>query len=68
MPFGILKPTIEIFRPFRTPLSIRRCEADGGLVCVANQASLSVHAGHRVKSPVQISLLELLLIWVGVIK
>ncbi len=68
MRLGLLKPTQYVSRPFGDPLEIRRCDTDGGLVIPSSQASLSVHAGHRVKAPTHIKVSELILIAFRVIR
>lgn len=64
---GFIYPTRYIWRPFGTLLEVDRCMADGGLV-TNSQASIGRHCGHSMKSPVKISLFEMVLIWLGVIR
>ena len=63
---GLVEPTHAVSRLFGKPLELHRCATDGGLV-VKTQASLGQHAGHRVNSPVTLSLFELILIWTRLI-
>jgi len=67
MRIGLLHPTRKVWRPFRSPLEVCRCKADDALV-TPSQASLALHAGHHIKSPVTVSITELILIWIGVIR
>ena len=64
---GVFKPTRFVYRPFGTFLEVDRCELDGGLV-TNSQASLSNHPGHHLRSPVKISLFEMVLIWLRIIR
>lgn len=64
---GIFVPTRFIYRPFGELLEVDRCAVDGGLV-TNSQASLSAHGGHRMRQPVLISLFEMVLIWIRVIR
>lgn len=64
---GIFVPTRYIWRPFGELLEVDRCDADGGLVSYS-QRSLSRHAGHQMRSPVIISVFEMILIWVRIIR
>lgn len=64
---GLFIPTRYIWRPFGELLEVDRCGADGGLV-TGSQASLSRHAGHRLNQPVLISVFELILVWIRVIR
>ena len=63
---GIFVPTRFVWRPFGELLELDRCDVDGGLVSYS-QSSLSRHAGHRMHSPVIISLWEMILIWIRII-
>ena len=64
---GIFIPTAYIWRPFGEVLEVDRCVVDGGLV-TNSQESLSRHGGHRMKGPVIISIFEMFLIWVRIIR
>lgn len=44
-------------------LEVMRCEADGGVVTLkASQSLLSLHGGHKIKSPCVFSIWELFLV------
>ena len=64
---GIFVPTRYIWRPFGELLEVDRCVADGGLV-TDSQSSLSRHVGHSMRGPVKISLLEMIFVWIRIIK
>lgn len=64
---GIFVPTRYIWRPFGELLEVDRCATDGGLV-TNSQSSLSRHGGHMMKQPCIISIFELVLIWVRIIR
>ena len=44
-----------------------RCETDGGIV-TSGKKSLELHLGHKVKAPVLLTRLELIGLWLGLIK
>ena len=52
----------------REPILVGRCNTCGVLVIINSQASLSTHAGHFVKQPCNVSLTEIILLWIGWIK
>lgn len=64
---GIFIPTRFLWRPFGELLEVDRCAVDGGLV-TDSQVSLSRHAGHRMSQPVKISLFEMILVWLRIIR
>lgn len=64
---GIFKPTRYVWRPGGTLLEVDRCAVDGRIV-TNSQASLSRHAGHRLTQPVLLSFLEMINVWLRVIK
>jgi len=64
---GLLKPTTFVWRPFRSMLEVFRCATDGGIV-LNTQYYLRLHAGHRLHQPVMLSVIELVGIWVGLIR
>ena len=66
MRLGFFKPSTFISRPLGEPLEVGRCMADGGLVVLGSQASLSIHAGHSVKSPSLLTWWEILFIWIRI--
>jgi hypothetical protein len=65
---GLCRPTSEVDRPFRGPVEVYRCDADGGVVVPTRQSSLSAHAGHRLRQPVLLRPHEVALLWLGVIR
>lgn len=64
---GIFFPTRYVWRPFGEVLEVDRCAVDGGLV-TNSQRSLFRHGGHHMRTPVKISLFEMLLIWFRIIR
>lgn len=58
---------ISIKRPFGDPLEVDRCVRDQGLV-TNSQASVSRHVGHHMRGAGNISLFELILIWMRFIR
>jgi hypothetical protein len=59
--------TKKVKRLFRKELSVSRCETDW-MVVTDSQSSLSSHGGHKVRTPVDLSLFEYILIQLGVIR
>lgn len=64
---GIFLPTKFVWRPFGGFIEVDRCCLDGYLVTNRSE-SVQQHVGHTMKGPVKISLLEMLLIWVRIIR
>ena len=64
---GLILPTKYIWRPFGEVLEADRCVADGSLV-TNSQESLSRHLGHLMRGPIRVSLFELILIWLRIIR
>jgi hypothetical protein len=67
MRLGLLVPTSKVWRPFGEPLEVHRCDTDRRIV-TRSQSSVSKHPGHYIRQPVLLSLFELILIWLRVIK
>lgn len=59
--------TKRVSRLFRKDLVVFRCETDRRLV-TESQSCLSAHGGHTLKQPVDVSLIEWILIQLGVIR
>lgn len=64
---GFLRPTKYVWRPFGGLLELDRCDSDGCLV-TNSPGSLSDHLGHRMRQPVKLSLWEVFLVWIRVIR
>lgn len=64
---GIFCPTRFVWRPFGELLELDRCAVDGGLV-TNSQGSLSRHAGHRMSQPVKLTVFEMVLVWMRIIR
>lgn len=64
---GIFLPTRFVWRPFGSFLEIDRCRADGRLV-TNSQASLAAHEGHWLVQPTRLSLFEMILVWLRIIR
>ena len=47
-------------------IEVNRCEADGQIV--TKNSELSWHGGHRIRSPVVLTLKEKVLIWLKIIQ
>ena len=64
---GLFIPTPLVWRPFGELLEIDRCVVDGRLV-TNSQSSIQRHLGHRLHNPVVLSLFEMVLIWLRIIR
>lgn len=67
MNLGLIQPTTYVSRLGRSPLEIRRCMVDDGLLVATSQAHLRRHGGHRVKDPCLLRLWEFIAIQIGII-
>jgi len=64
---GIFRPTRYIWRPFGELLEVDRCAVDGEIV-TDSQSSLSRHVGHRLQGSVKLSIFQMILVWVRIIR
>lgn len=72
-PIALLKligllPTRFVWRPFGGLIEIDRCRVDGAIVPSTQSGIIERHVGHELRQPVKLSLFEIFLVWVRVIR
>ena len=63
---GFLTATRYVWRPFSI-IGVDRCKNDGYVVTDSSR-SIEAHAGHTMFQPTRLSIFEVILLWIRVIK